>query len=77
MTTSKKMSRREFDRLDPVEKAAKMRAGFVLFDETPSEKPPAVPGPNEMLRADFDKLPGGERAARMKAGLRLIDGDPR
>jgi hypothetical protein len=74
--TNKRMSRREFERLDPIQKAAVMKAGYVLFDEAPAKKPPIVPRPGEMLRADFDRLPGEERAAIMKAGrLRLIDGN--
>lgn len=73
--SNKKMSCADFDRLDPVEKALRMKGGLVLFDEASPKKPPRAPRPGEMLRSDFDQLDPIEKAAKMKGGLRLIDGD--
>jgi hypothetical protein len=68
----KRMSRRAFDRLDPVERAAVMRAGCQLFDEH-KPKPPAVLRPGQMFRPDFEKLDHTERMVRILGGLQLVD----
>jgi hypothetical protein len=68
----KRMSRREFDRLGPAERAALMRRGCALFDE-PETKAPVVLRVGEMRREDFERLPPRERSAKMRAGLRLVD----
>jgi hypothetical protein len=67
----KLMSRREFDRLAPAERAAVMKRGCTLFDEPEPKR--LVLRPGEMFRVDFEQLTPAERASKMKAGFWLVD----
>jgi hypothetical protein len=67
-----RISRGEFDRLDPVERAALMKQGCTLFDE-PKPKRQVVLRPGQMLRSDFEQLDNTERMFRILGGIQLVD----
>jgi hypothetical protein len=71
LKNQQRMSRREFDRLDPTERAAVMKCGFQLYDEPEAKR--MVLRPGEMFRADFEELSPVDRMDRVRAGIKLID----
>jgi hypothetical protein len=67
------LTRSEFDKLKPIERAKTMKDGFTLTDP-PVEKPASRKlREKEMSRSAFDALRPVERAKTMKDGFTLVD----
>lgn len=77
----KTISRAEWDKLDPHQRSAKMKAGCRIVDNKPppkaaagSSKPPAAASQKPtMRRAEWDKLDPHHKASTIKSGVRLVD----
>ncbi|WP_271595919.1 hypothetical protein [Bradyrhizobium sp. CCBAU 25360] len=69
------LTRPEFDRLDPITRAQRMRDGYTLVEGPPvsSIRVSARPGEKIISRAQFDQLQPKERAAKFAEGFRLVD----
>jgi len=72
------LTRSEFDKLQPVERAQKMREGYKIVDDQagarPANRPPPKPGEKVMTREAFDKLSPIARSEKiLKEGFKVVD----
>ncbi|RXH41058.1 hypothetical protein [Bradyrhizobium zhanjiangense] len=71
----KTITRQEFDSLDPISRAQRMRDGYTLVEGHPAALAKAAvrPGDKLLSRAEFDRLAPKERATRFAEGYKLVD----
>jgi hypothetical protein len=74
----KVLTRSEFDKLQPIARAEKMRDGFTLVDDQAAaraaNRPPPKPGEKVITRDAFDKLNPIARSDKiLKEGFKLVD----
>jgi hypothetical protein len=67
------ISRRTFDTLSPVERAAHVGRGGKVADDPPATKASAPLGANQMRRTDFARLSPLDQMAHVKAGGTVAD----
>lgn len=72
------LTRSQFDKLQPVERAQKMHEGYQVVDDQagarPASRPPPKPGEKIMTREAFDQLSPIARSDKiLKEGFRVVD----
>jgi hypothetical protein len=74
----KTLTRSEFDRLQPIARAEKMREGFTIVEDQagarPANRPPPKPGEKVITREAFDQLSPIARSDKiLKEGFKVVD----